>query len=423
MKNRLTKNIGLKIISLLASILIWAIVTTVSDPAVSQSFYNIPVKLLNTDTITDSARVYEVLDNSDVISKVTIKAARSVIVNIDAEDIIATADVNDLSSLDTVSIKLSTTKNPEQIMNISGSSDTVKLDIQNKKTKTLAITLDVTGSPADGYVVSDYSIAQNLIKISGSEPVVDSIVSAKVEIDVSGFTQDISTNSDIKLFDKEDRVVNANNVTVNMRSAGASIKIAKAKEVPILFTTDGQAAPGYCATGEVEVDKATVYVYGKDEVIDNLEFVEIPKEAINISELKSNFVTQIDVRQYLPSGLSLVNNSDSKYTVTVHIEPESSKRIGLTDEDISIINIPSGFKASVGIDEGTVVDLVGLDDTLKSLNKDNISASVDVTKYFESQGMAEAQEGFFNVEVSFILPGGVRAVDPIPATLHVVKND
>ena len=423
MKNRLTKNIGLKIISLLASILIWAIVTTVSDPAVSQSFYNIPVKLLNTDSITDSARVYEVLDNSDVISKVTIKAARSVIGSIDADDIIATADVNDLSSLDTVSIKLSTTKNPEQIINITGSSDTVKLDIQNKKTKTLALGLDITGSPEDGYVITDWDIAQNLIKISGAEPIIDSVASAAVEIDVSGFTQNISTNSEIKLFDSEEHVISTNKVTMNIRSAGATVKIARAKEVPIVFTSDGEAAPGYCATGVVESDRQTVYVYGKDDLIDNLEQIEIPKEAINIEDLKSNFVTQVDVKQYLPVGLSLVNNADSKYSVTVYIEPESSKHIGLSDEDIELVNIPSGFKATVGIDEGTLINLVGLDTNLSLLNKDNIDATIDVTKYFESQDGVEPHEGFFNAEVSFTLPNGVRIADPLMATLHVVKND
>lgn len=423
MKNRLTRNIGLKIISLLASILIWAIVTTVSDPAVSQSFYNIPVKLLNTDSITDSARVYEVLDNSDVISKVTIKAARSVIGSIDEDDIIATADVNDLSSLDTVSIKLSTTKNPEQIINITGSSDTVKLDIQNKKTKTLALGLDITGSPEDGYVITDWDIAQNLIKISGAEPIIDSVASAAVEIDISGFTQNISTNSEIKLFDSEEHVISTNKVTMNIRSAGATVKIARAKEVPIKFTSGGEAAPGYCATGVVESDRQTVFVYGKDELIDSLEQIEIPKDAINIADLKSNFVTQVDVKQYLPVGLSLVNNADSKYTVTVYIEPESSKHIGLSDEDIELVNIPSGFKATVGIDEGTLIDLVGLDTNLSLLNKDNIDATIDVTKYFEDQDGVEPHEGFFNAEVSFTLPNGVRIADPLMATLHVVKND
>lgn len=423
MKNRLTRNIGLKIISLLASILIWAIVTTVSDPAVTQSFYNIPVKLLNTDTITDSARVYEVLDNSDVISKVTIKAARSVIVNIDEEDIIATADVNDLSSLDTVSIKLSTTKNPEQLINITGSSDTVKLDIQNKKTKTLALDMDIIGNPEESYVITDKDTSQNLVKISGAESVVDSIAYAAVEIDVTGFKKDIGTNAEIKLYDSDKKPINTNKVTLNMRSAGVTVKIAKAKEVPIFFTAEGEAAPGYCAVGEVDSDRDTIYVYGKEETIENLTEIRIPQDAINIADLRSNFVTQVDVKQYLPSGIYLVDAADSKYTVTVHIEAEATKHIGLTDADIKIAEIPAGYKATIGIDEGTIIDLVGLNDVLSKLNKDNIDATINVAKYFESQEASEPQEGFYSVEVSFTLPNGVRVADSLMATLHLVKND
>lgn len=423
MKNRLTKNIGLKIISLLASILIWAIVTTVSDPAVTQSYYNVPVKLLNTDSITDSARVYEVLDNSDVIPKVTIKAARSVIMNIDEDDIIATADVADLSSLDTVSIKLTTNKNPDQIINITGSLDTVKLDIQNKKTKTLGLIMDIVGEPEEGYEVTGSDISQNLVKISGAEPVVDSIACAIVEVDVSGFKNDIGTNADVKLYDANDVLINLDKVNLNIKSVNAKVKISRAAEIPVVFSAEGEAAPGYCATGLVESDKTTAYVYGNKDTIENLELIEIPEDAINISDLKSNFVTQVDIRQYLPNGVYLVDSDESKYTVTVHIEPESTKHIALSTEDISVTDIPAGYKATVGIDEGTMIDVVGLGENISSLNKDNIVPTISVQQYFDGQDMEEPREGFYSVEVTFTLPTGVRIVDPLKATLHVVKND
>lgn len=43
------------------------------NPTTSKSFYNVPVVLENTDAITESGRVYQVLENSDVISRVTIR--------------------------------------------------------------------------------------------------------------------------------------------------------------------------------------------------------------------------------------------------------------------------------------------------------------------------------------------------------------
>lgn len=71
---KLTHNIGLKIASVLLAVVLWLVVISINNPTTSESFYNIPVTLLNTDMITDSGRVFEVLDGTDNISRVTVRA-------------------------------------------------------------------------------------------------------------------------------------------------------------------------------------------------------------------------------------------------------------------------------------------------------------------------------------------------------------
>ena len=133
MKNRLTRNIGLKLASVFLAVVLWLVVNAINNPTVPQGYYNIPVKLLNTDLITKSGQVYEVMDGTDVISRVTVRAPRSVINQLKEENIIATADVNDISSLDTIAIKLSADRFGRDINSITGSIDTVKLKIENEK--------------------------------------------------------------------------------------------------------------------------------------------------------------------------------------------------------------------------------------------------------------------------------------------------
>ena len=77
MKNKLTHNIGLKLASVFFAVILWLVVTSVNNPTVSEPYYNIPVKLVNTELITDSGQVYEVLDGTDVISKVTVRGRRA----------------------------------------------------------------------------------------------------------------------------------------------------------------------------------------------------------------------------------------------------------------------------------------------------------------------------------------------------------
>ena len=78
MKNKITHNISLKIISLFFAFLLWMVINNANDPTIDKTFTDIPVKLLNTELITDSGQVFEVMDDTNVIDKVTVWAPRSV---------------------------------------------------------------------------------------------------------------------------------------------------------------------------------------------------------------------------------------------------------------------------------------------------------------------------------------------------------
>ena len=216
MKNRLTHNLGLKLASVFSAVILWLVVTTINNPTVSDYYHNIPVKLLNTELITDSGQVYEVIDGTDTIGTVTVRAPHSVLSELKSENIIATADVSELSSLDTISIKLTTDISSKDISSITGNIDTVKLKIENKKTKALSLKATVSGQVTEGYMVGDITTDQNLVRVSGPESVIEQITRASVDVDVTGMTTDIVTNAEIRLYDADDNVINADNITQNL---------------------------------------------------------------------------------------------------------------------------------------------------------------------------------------------------------------
>ena len=108
MKNKLTRNWGLKIASFLSAAVLWLVVTNINDPISTYRVTDVPVTIKNANLITERGQVYEVLDGTDMIDVVTISAPRSIIDSLDKSNIVAVADVNDLTSVDTVAIKLST---------------------------------------------------------------------------------------------------------------------------------------------------------------------------------------------------------------------------------------------------------------------------------------------------------------------------
>ena len=422
MKNKITANMGLKLASLFFSFVLWMAVNNMNDPTIDRSFTNIPVKLLNTELITDSGQVYEVLDDTAVIDKVTVWAPRSVISGLSASNIIATADVSELSSLDTISIKLSTNLYSNDIERIKGSIDTVKLDIENKKTKSLALKTTVSGSVEEGYLLGDIIPNQNLVRISGPESVVDQVVKASIDVPVTGFTSDIADNAEIKLYDSEDNLIQDSRITQNIKTVGVKVTIYRTKEVPVYFSTTGMPAYGYRVAGGPEGSISSIVLAGKESTIKNVSAIEIPGEAVDISDCQEDYIAEVDIRSYLPDNTFLADTSQSMIQVTVLIEPEVTKNLEVSGDRVEVINVPEGFKASIPeFEENIVIEVRGLSESISGIRSADMRGYVDITKWMQNENMAEPAEGYYQVEINFNLPDNVTITEPVKVTMHLSK--
>ena len=418
------KNMGLKLGSVFLAVVLWLVVTSVNDPTEAHSYNNIPVKLLNVELITDSGQVYEVLEGSDMISRVLIRAPRSVHKELKEENIIATADVRELSSLDTISIKLTTNLYASKISSITGSTDTVKLNIEDKRSKALTLRATTSGKVEDGYLIGEVTTDQNLVRISGPQSVIDQVVRASADVNVSGMTSDIVTNAEIKLYDAEDNEVSNANITQNVKSVGVKVSILQKASVPVNFSISGEPAPGFRATGEIEGNGGMIVIAGKSNVIRGVTNVEIPAEVLDITDQTEDYTAEIDIRQYLPDNLYLANSEDAVKTVTVRIEPEVSKKLEIREEKVRVINVPEGYNAAIaGLEESFVIEAIGLSRDVAGLQAGSISGVIDIQKWMQQEGMEMPEEGYYTVNVDFGLPSGVALLEPVKVSLHISEKE
>lgn len=422
MKNKITANIGLKIVSLFFSFLLWLVVNNINDPTIDRSFTNIPVKLLNTELITDSGQIYEILDDTAVIDKVTVWAPRSVFSSFNAGNIVATADVSELSSLDTISIKLTTNLYGNDVEKIEGSIDTVKLNIENKRTKTLALKSIVSGSVEDGYLIGEITPDQNLVRISGPESIINQVSKAVIDVPVTGFTSDIADNAEIKLYDSEDNQIKDNRITQNIKSVGVKVTIFRTIEVPINFTATGTPAAGYRESGEIQGSISSVVIAGKENVLRNISSIEVSGEALDISGQTETYVTEINLRDYLPDNVFLADSSQNKVEVTVSIQPEVTKTLEVRGDRVEVTNVPAGYRATISeLDESVEIEIRGLSFDVSGIRAADLKGSVNITKWMEEENMTEPVEGYYQVEVDFGLPDGVSVEEPVMVMMHLSK--
>ena len=179
--NKLWHNLGLKIMALVFSVLLWMVAVNINDPVERKVFRDVKVETTNTNVLTDENKLYKVLDDTDTVT-VTVRASRSVLETINVSDITASADFSELSFTNTVPIRLSVNRYVDkQIESISGSIDSMKLEVEDKKEKQLVIEIVQSGEPAEGYIVGKITTTDgNAMKISGPESVVDTVKKAIV---------------------------------------------------------------------------------------------------------------------------------------------------------------------------------------------------------------------------------------------------
>ena len=405
----------LKLISILMAFSLWFVVVSTDNPVDDKTFSNIKVNLLNTELLEQQGKVYEVLDGSDVLRSVSFDAPQSVRSVIEAGDIIAEADLNDLTAVSTVPITFSCPKYQGQVTNISGSINAVRLNIENEQSRYLNITYNVVGEVAEGYLVGGISLDQNRLQVTGPESKVSAIRRAVVNVDVSELTGNMSTRSNVVLYDADNNEITASNVIKNIDDVRVTVDVYTVKQIPVEYEVSGEPAEGYKATGEVSGFPQQVKIAGPAAAVNGISRLTIPEADTDLTGLTGNLEKTLDLKRYLPSGLIF---ADSDFTpqidITVYVEEIQEKQITLRWNNMRVLGLPADFFYERP--EGTALPVLtvrGLARDIENLTESALIGTVDVAGWMEDRRIAELTPGEYTLPVEFELAEGQEQVGDV----------
>jgi len=317
---RIFHNWGLKLISLVFATCLWFFVTNYQDPETVLTVNNVPVKLLHTDSVTQEGKVCTVLNDSDTIPVVTVTAPRSVVDSLGAENIVATADVEDIAADNTVPIVLTTNKYSDSITSIVGSTKRVALSIEDLEQASFTIEAALIGNVAEGYEIGSISLEQNQVRVKGPASEVKRVNRAGVTVDVSGVESSISTNAEIHLYDEDGVDLDIDkNLELNIDKVMVNVEVLPKKEVPIKIAVSGTPAEGYRLTGETTVEPGRVTVTGKRAALEKVTEISIPSAELNVTGRTKSLTKTFNIANYLPDGVQLAEGELDTVKVTVEI--------------------------------------------------------------------------------------------------------
>lgn len=425
MRKRIFRNWGLKIASLLLACILWFLVVAINDPKETQTFSNIPVTLVNTELLEEGNKVYEVLDNTNRV-RVSVRAPKSIIKDIQASDIIAEADVSRLTDINTIPITYSVL-NAGSEYTIEGipSSSVVKLSVDEKASKLVRVSCTTTGEPEEGYMVGRIQLDLNRIEVTGPQTAVEKISYAQITVDVSGASSDMSLNGDIMLYDVDDNRLELSNVKLSEAHVHVSVPVLALKEVPLQFGKTGEPADGFLETGEVTYEPSRVMLAGTSYALSQVARVVIPPEVLDISGATEDVVKVINIKDYLPDNVSLADASfNGNVTVTIHIEPKVVRNLEIPGSRLSISNVPEGFEVEQVVQDGSyVLRISGLEAAVRAVSAEGLTGNVDIAAWMAEEEMEELSAGLYSIPIRFILPDNVVVEQQPEARVTIVKED
>ncbi|MDE6603127.1 MAG: hypothetical protein K2K90_13405 [Lachnospiraceae bacterium] len=426
MKNKLTRNWGLKIASFLSAAVLWLVVTNINDPIMTYRVTDVSVTIKNENLITDRGQVYEVLDGTDMLDVVTVSAPRSIIDSLDRSNIVAVADINDLTSVDTVPIRLSTNKYNDKLDSIRGNIDSVRLSIEEKKSRSLPVKSVTTGEVREGFMVGSISTDQNLIRISGPESVISQVSKAQAEVDISGFSNDVSTDSEVRLYDEDGQEITAENIDKSITKVRVSVEILERKELPLTCEVTGTPEDGYQLTGEVTFSKAVVTVAGKSKILENVETVAIPAGVLDVTGATEDVTALVDITKYLPDGVALAeDNFVGRVDVTAKIEAERDRAVRIPVGRIRFDGLPEGFRAVITEPANECsITFSGLPGVLNEVTAEEVTAVVDMEAWMAGEDMNEITEGSYWMPVTASVEGrDLRQNGVAEVRVHIIADE
>lgn len=413
MKKIILSNWRFKLISLLVGFVIWILLVNISNPEVVRT-KTVPLTVLNESVLTRAGKTYT-LPNSDSVT-VSYQVRTRDAYKIQAEDFRATVDLENLYDITgAVPVMVEVVGNRDLIGGMpTARPGVIRVDTENVQNKVFSLDTHEEGEPASGYEVGAVTLSSRSVRVSGPESEVGRISSVGVRIPVSDATESFSGTAPVIYYDANGNEISLSDerLTVDPKEVEYEVSMLRGKSLTLSFQTSGEPATGFNMTGIESAVRAIPVTSADTTLLNKTTELSIPASALNIEGAREDKVFQIDVANYLPSGITATGNT--AVTVTVKITPTTDRNFTLgLNSGISLRGAKSQYRYSM-TPETVSVSVQGLATDLLNMNTASLGAYVEV---------ASLGEGVHLIPLRVTLPKGVTATSVPEVTITVSSGE
>lgn len=397
MKKKLTNNFWMKLLSVGIAIVFWFVIITSEDPVESRVFKDVPVQKVNEELVLEREKVLEVLSGDTV--DVVLEGRRSELDRLADEDIVAVADLSEVSFMNTVLIRAEVPAYPG-ITVLNNGENVMKLLFDDYVTERFSFKVDTIGEPMAGHYVGDALPSPNIIQISGAKTVLDKIKEVVLEVDVSGRSVDFVTTALPKVYDMNGDEIAASKLTLQAEAEAVTVNvpILTSKTLRVRVNTVGEVAEGYEILPEnIAFQPEMVRVAGSKEELSELGYYLTLN--VDVSGLTGTIEKNIQVSSVLDDTLESLRVVDTQVVaVKVKATPYAEKELEIPVSSIKARNLGDGLEAKVLPSQQVKVKLKYKAARASLLTVENLKPYVD---------LSGCTEGTYTFPLDLELPSNV----------------
>ena len=432
MKHKWTNNLGLKVLSLLVSCLIWLVVTNTNDPESTQVYKNVPITIKNQDTITNANKTFTVVDGVDKIN-VYVTARKSIRAALNSGSFTVKADMENYNeALGTVPLEISCedARIRQEDLRIIPSS--LKINMEDKVEQNFGVAVVTTGKADKGYELGKTTIVSgDTIRIAGPQSLINIIGKVTILLDITNMNTDSTNLYPIRIEDKNGAALtegqmsnlelkDSNGVSLQNNSAEVRTEIWKVyNDIPLKANVTGEVAPGF-KVSSITLSPQTINLVATEEAIDELGGELTLKDDISVEGLTETQDYTVDLNDTLNQYDSIRLETDISSAITVHvgIDEVGSKTFQMPISDIIMHNTPADKKLIFSPADTISISVKTTDDAECGdidITLDDITAEIDL-KSCEINGS-------YTLPVEITLPQGYELVNEVKIVVNIEEQN
>jgi len=402
MDNWLRNNNIIRIVAVVVGVLLWVIVRldvqNASGPTqpttVSQTYTNQTVQVVGLDEERFTLLSYEPTKVS-----LTVIGTAAALRRVEIDDYRIMLDLTDVQAGEHL-VSLTHEGFPSNVQVVLDPPN-VSVTLDEKERKEVPVTINIIGSPADGFTAGEPIARPNRVNVTVSSSQADQVASVVGLIDIDGAKEPVLQQVKLVALDQDG---NELDVAVSPSVVDVEVPITSPfKTVPLQISLEGETPPGY-AVGAFEQSASEVTVFAPQAFLNSLEFYD--GLTIDLSKLTASRTYDFEVP--LRNGVERIE--PGTVTAKVTIVPAVAALLpavpltlnGTQDEYQYLLSAPASKSVDVKVEAAQ--------DVIDNLAAKDVRAIVDVSNL---------PPGVYEVPVEYTLPSFVEPADGNVATVTV----